>query len=197
MNTTTRGPLDSLRIASPCSADWSRMSGTDQKRFCAECKLHVHDLSAMTTDEALTLLRDAGQGRLCVRFYRRADGRVLTRDCPVGLRQKLRRMWTRAAALALGLWGAVACSRGPAATEGGEPVELPGTFLPPLRLDPPSQGDPGQAVRMGEAVMGDVLVRPTEQPPAGTEVLQGKIARPEQGAVPPQPPTAQGTGQGR
>jgi hypothetical protein len=29
---------------------------------------------------------------VCVRFYRRADGTVLTRDCPVGLRQLIRKV---------------------------------------------------------------------------------------------------------
>lgn len=59
------------------------MVGNDKVRFCNTCSLNVYNLSAMTRDEAQGVL-DAAPGRLCVRFYRREDGRVLTRDCPIG-----------------------------------------------------------------------------------------------------------------
>jgi TonB family protein len=38
----------------------------------------------MTTEEAEDLIRKA-EGSLCVRFYRRRDGTILTSNCPVGL----------------------------------------------------------------------------------------------------------------
>jgi hypothetical protein len=76
-------PLNDIHIASPCSADWNEMYGDDRKRFCGDCKLNVYNLSGMTRDEAETLITNA-EGRLCVRFYRRADGSVITQDCPVG-----------------------------------------------------------------------------------------------------------------
>lgn len=61
------------------------MEGDDRVRFCGDCRLNVYNLSAMTSDEALTYI-DLREGRTCVRLYRRADGTVSTRDCPVGLR---------------------------------------------------------------------------------------------------------------
>src|SRR5258706_7014177 len=76
-------PLDNIRIASPCQADWNGMYGDDRKRFCSDCKLNVYNLSGMTRDEAEALIINA-EGRLCVRFYTRADGSVITQDCPVG-----------------------------------------------------------------------------------------------------------------
>lgn len=103
--------LENFAIASPCSADWNQMDGDERRRFCAQCRLHVHDLSAMTRDEVDAMLRSAGPGRLCVRLFRRADGRVLTRDCPTGLRVRMRRARARIAALWLTLWaGNSACS---------------------------------------------------------------------------------------
>jgi hypothetical protein len=33
-----------------------------------------------------------GEGRLCVRFYRRNDGSILTQNCPIGLRAIRRRV---------------------------------------------------------------------------------------------------------
>ena len=77
--------LDDIRIASPCKSDWNRMYGDERRRFCAECKLNVYNLSGMTRDEAEQLVMNS-EGRLCVRFYRRKDGTILTQDCPVGWR---------------------------------------------------------------------------------------------------------------
>lgn len=78
-------PLDRLTVASPCSEDWAKMTGDERVRACAKCRLKVYNLSAMTKVDAERLLLEK-EGRLCVRFFRRADGTVLTQDCPVGLR---------------------------------------------------------------------------------------------------------------
>src|SRR4051812_9388977 len=77
--------LDRVDVASPCKANWDQMEGDDRARFCSDCKLHVYNLSAMTRAEAESLI-SGSQGRLCTRFFRRADGTILTQDCPVGLR---------------------------------------------------------------------------------------------------------------
>lgn len=95
--------LDAIRIASPCSARWEDMVGDDRSRHCQECRLQVHDLSAMTRAEAEEVLRSS-TARTCVRLYRREDGRVMTADCPVGRR---RRMKTVAGVVASLLAGSV------------------------------------------------------------------------------------------
>ncbi|MEP7218438.1 MAG: hypothetical protein ABI876_05955 [Bacteroidota bacterium] len=77
--------LDHVQIATPCTASWEEMAGTDTARHCSHCSLNVYNISAMTSDEADALISGA-EGRLCVRFYRRSDGTILTQDCPVGLR---------------------------------------------------------------------------------------------------------------
>jgi hypothetical protein len=84
-------PLDGVRVAAPCPANWERMVGDERKRFCDQCNLHVYNLSGMTKREAEALITNA-EGRLCVRFYRRADGTIITRNCPVGLRALKRRV---------------------------------------------------------------------------------------------------------
>lgn len=76
-------PLNNIKIASPCSADWNEMVGNERSRFCGDCKLNVYNLSGMSQREAENLILQS-DGRLCVKFYRRADGSVLTKDCPVG-----------------------------------------------------------------------------------------------------------------
>lgn len=76
--------LDRIRIASPCTASWASMRGDDRVRFCEDCKLNVYNLSAMTQPQAEELIREK-EGRLCATLYRRRDGTVITRDCPVAL----------------------------------------------------------------------------------------------------------------
>jgi hypothetical protein len=90
-------PLNNIKIASPCSADWNAMMGDERKRYCGDCKLNVYNLSGMTRAEAENLLLNS-EGRLCVRFYRRADGTVLTKDCPVGWQALKKRISKTAAA---------------------------------------------------------------------------------------------------
>lgn len=91
--------LQNIRIASPCSADWNVMIGDDRVRHCSQCNLNVYNLSAMSGSEAHDLVAKH-EGRLCVRFYHRRDGTVLTRNCPVGLKVVMKRV-SRIAGIAL------------------------------------------------------------------------------------------------
>lgn len=79
--------LDRIRVASPCTASWDDMVGDDRVRFCGSCAKNVYDLSAMMREEAESFIRQA-EGAACVRLARRADGRVVSNDCPVGARKK-------------------------------------------------------------------------------------------------------------
>jgi hypothetical protein len=113
MTSTIHLPLlDSIRIASPCTERWESMCGDDRRRHCARCDLDVHNISALTREEAEGVLANLAQGRVCARFFRRADGTILTKDCPVGLaaaRAKLLKSISRcAAAIGLGVLSAAA-----------------------------------------------------------------------------------------
>lgn len=90
--------LQNVRIASPCSVNWEAMPGGERVRSCAQCNHKVYNLSEMPAADAAQLLRSS-EGRVCVRFYRRPDGTVMTQDCPVG-RRALRQRAARAATLA-------------------------------------------------------------------------------------------------
>jgi hypothetical protein len=91
--------LNNLRIASPCPADWEKMVGDDRVRHCSECNLNVYNLSAMTKRQVQELIQDSRGKRLCTRFYRRADGTVLTQDCPWSVHALKRRASRFAAAI--------------------------------------------------------------------------------------------------
>ena len=83
--------LDQVRVASPCNASWDEMLGDERVRFCVSCEKNVYNLSAMPREDAERLLQERIGKELCVRFYQRADGTILTEDCPVGVKKKRRK----------------------------------------------------------------------------------------------------------
>ena len=90
--------LENFRIASPCPANWEQMNGDARVRFCDLCSLHVYNISEMSRAEFDQLIANTS-GRLCARLYRRSDGTIITKDCPVGLRAFQRRLAKRAGAI--------------------------------------------------------------------------------------------------
>ncbi|MBT3586646.1 MAG: hypothetical protein HN509_17180 [Halobacteriovoraceae bacterium] len=70
------------QIASPCDESWQDMTGDQGCRFCSSCEKNVYNLSAMNELDLFELLKS--DEKVCVRLYKRADGTVLTEDCPVG-----------------------------------------------------------------------------------------------------------------
>jgi hypothetical protein len=109
-------------------------------RFCKHCQKSVYNLSAMTADEAETVLWTSAESP-CVRFYRRADGTVVTTD---RCRSGIGRAWKRLAAL----WSVilVAC----ASLTGCDCAQLgicaQGKIAPPPSAQPPSNGNEKDAV---------------------------------------------------
>jgi hypothetical protein len=102
-------PLEGVRVAAPCKADWGKMVGDERVRYCGQCSLHVYNLSGMTKREAEGLVANS-EGRLCMRFYRRADGSILTSNCPTGLRavrQRVSRVAGAALSAALGFFAGI------------------------------------------------------------------------------------------
>jgi hypothetical protein len=65
------------------------MVGDERVRVCNGCEKQVFNLSEMTRAEAEALLATRGI-KPCVRFYRRADGTILTADCAPGARRSRR-----------------------------------------------------------------------------------------------------------
>ena len=114
--------LPKVQIANPCPADWNQMVGDDRVRHCSLCNLNVYNLCAITEPEALQVLQNR-EGRLCARIYRRADGTVLTQDCPVGVRAAWRKM-TRFAAAALAMVFAGTFARGQTAQDNDRVVQM-------------------------------------------------------------------------
>ncbi len=158
--------LDDIRVASPCHERWDDMTGDAQTRHCARCDKSVYNLSAMTREAAEALLRQK-EGALCVRYFRRVDGTILTADCPVGVRRKRVQLVAAAGAmtaLAAGAAAAMFARMGspmppPPASVQGAVTASPIVHAPP----PPAPVIDGR----GEVseVMGDVAFEPAPPRP--------------------------------
>lgn len=156
MNERTDWSLDDIGVAAPCTADWNTMRGDERRRFCGDCKQNVYNLSGMSAEAAKALIR-AHEGRLCVRFHRRADGTVLTNDCPTGLRalrRRARAAWARCAAFVGVLFGSGALA-GCGEKETGNPPQPPVVQMGEVCV-------PDEA---GEPVMGLIAPPPDDAKP--------------------------------
>jgi hypothetical protein len=184
--------LQEIRIASPCDASWEEMQGDERSRFCDQCQLHVYNLSAMTAPEAAALVQQK-EGRLCVRYYTRPDGTMLTHDCPVGFHAARRRVLSRlamAAAALVGLfnsrWTGASADASPRKGSPAPPQVLTGSPKPPPRA---LMGDVGPVTpsthTMGKiamparsgAEMGEVVMtRPVKKPVRKPATVKTKLA---------------------
>jgi hypothetical protein len=99
--------LSKLRLLRHALLHGKKMLGDDRVRLCQVCSKNVYNLSAMTKDEAQTLVMDH-QGKLCGLLYLRKDGSVMTADCPLGfgaIRRRLIKKVLKVAGVACGLIG--------------------------------------------------------------------------------------------
>lgn len=168
-------PLDNIRVASPCPADWDQMFGDERTRFCSQCKLNVYNLSGMTRREAENLLINS-EGPLCVRYFKRADGTVLTRDCPVGwaaLKRRVSKVATAVASVLIGfLSGIVSVRSAEAAISllAIEPVPAPNSDRASSELDNEVVGvfdvEMGEAISQGEVVTWVTVGRVVKSKPS-------------------------------
>lgn len=160
--------LDNVRIAAPCAKDWNEMKGDEHVRFCGACEKNVYNLSSLTREQAEALLQEK-EGKLCVTYFQRKDGTVLTADCPVGVRR--RRVRNAAAGVVAGIGAGMAAAFGVAGGNATDCVypRVAGGIAPPAYT-------PGTV----------------ETPPPGTRQLMGDVAPPPRltgsAAVPPRPP---------
>ncbi|MDP3279234.1 MAG: hypothetical protein Q8Q09_28845 [Deltaproteobacteria bacterium] len=161
--------LAQVRVASPCNVPWDSMQGDSRVRHCASCEKNVYDLSAMTTAQAESLIREKN-GNLCVTYFRRTDGTILTADCPVG-EEKKKRSRRKAAVIATAIGAMAAGAIGAAVSmrrTSGEPscdrtVETrvaggiqPIPTPPPSPDKPPTAVTPHPTLEQGQMIMGEM-----------------------------------------
>lgn len=186
-----------IDIPEPCHADWDAMRPEDRGRFCFECSKTVHDLSAMTKDEARTFLRRNACNDICVSFEHDAEGTLVfdearrgpeptpepTPDPTVVPISRLRRPRSVAAAVAgVGMAAALAACT----PHGEEPVHTHAAevsvFQSPSVVIPVGEASEAQPVAptAEERAVEDEPCEPTAEPVARPEDrprVRGKIKR--------------------
>jgi len=178
--------LDQIRVASPCKADWNEMVGDERARFCLSCEKNVYNLSSMQRDEAEAFLNERLGGEICVRFYQRADGTILTQDCPEGVKKKRRKKLALsvagAGAMAAAAWTALAKGTGAPSDQRMGAVAVLGEMpaMPPVGT---ATGAPVEVKGEAEAfpVAGGIML----PPPADTAVKTPHVPQTKTPKAPP------------
>lgn len=203
--------LEQIQIASPCQASWASMQGDERTRHCGECKKDVHDLSKMTRREAEALVSSVGVDghRPCIRMWVRADGTVITQDCPKGLERA--RRWLKKVGAAFGalfgvLVGLTGCTReepmmgAPSVhpqTGSTTPAATPSNGVTPAgTTTPTTTGSTGSTPRSTSTPPSTRPVE-TDTPPAGAREVRGEPGVPVDSARTPVTPPADEAGEPR
>jgi hypothetical protein len=171
--------LEDIRVASPCSADWSAMPGDNQMRTCGDCKKRVYNLTAMTRAEAEALI--SSHENPCVRLYRRRDGTVVTADCAPRLHKIRRRVLAGAFAALAG--GCVDDSMDPGTDETAEAEEQVGEEAAPLSIDDAKAkedqlakdlAEEGYTLTMGASISIEYIVDEVPAPPEAIAAVESE-----------------------
>jgi hypothetical protein len=148
-------------VATPCTMRWDDMAGDDARvRHCGRCNKNVYNFSELTRDEIDAVIAKY-ERKPCARFFVRADGTMLTKDCTYDIRVRPPMFVAAlgaaviAAGAALGMGGAVVdAHRGEAAgwpwlPEAEEAIAISGgmDFSPP-------EGEFQDDMQVGDRVYG-------------------------------------------
>lgn len=80
-------PIENYKIATPCASMWEGTDPKERYRYCEKCHLQVYDFTGMELPEAEALIFKR-ESRKNAPLFKRADGKFLTADCPVGVGSK-------------------------------------------------------------------------------------------------------------
>ena len=154
----------SIQIASPCTASWAAMQGDERVRHCGDCNKNVFNLSAMPEAEAAALMAGNADGELCVRFYQRADGTVMTSDCSTSARAYTRRTLRKLPGMA----GAAVLAMSAAGAAADEPMQVVTVTG--------QRHDAAPTMMMGAPVATMITIEqaPTPAPPPVVRPMMGK-----------------------
>lgn len=140
------------------------MSGDDAVRHCAQCERSVYNLSMMSSEQIEELI--AGDQQICGRFYQRADGTVMTADCPTGARKRRRKKLLVSAGAGLLAAAGVALAGDQPVAPAGIDCKLPADRAPVQRKAPAEV--PRQEIEDHEMIMGELM-------PAEPIEIRGKV----------------------
>lgn len=126
-----------LTIENPCNEDWSKMTPTQQGKFCCACERDLVDFSILSDTEVFKVI-EANEGNICGRFHKTQMNRdfrqVEERESPKYLKYAASLLLT----LAVGNTQAQSSSTSPvhieAADSTQQPVEPAEKIIPPYTI---------------------------------------------------------------
>jgi hypothetical protein len=83
--------IENYKIATPCNSVWDSTDQKDRCSYCPKCQMQVYDFTGLELPEAEELIFKR-EDRKNAALFKRADGKFLTADCPVGVKAKHDRM---------------------------------------------------------------------------------------------------------
>lgn len=76
------------KLAFACPMPWTKMTGTERWKYCAQCGHHVTNLSLLSAAERAALLERAKTERICGSYYMRLSGEMVTPEAPLSDRER-------------------------------------------------------------------------------------------------------------
>jgi hypothetical protein len=83
-NTPPPTVLDHCSIAAPCDGACGQADGNARVGLCQRCGMFLYDIAGLSANAAQALTANT-EGPSNGRLFKRRDGKVMTRNCPVGL----------------------------------------------------------------------------------------------------------------
>ena len=122
--------ITDFKKTSACPWSWEEQDSKERFRYCGQCQASVYNFDGMELPEAEALIFKR-ENREHAPLYKRADGKFMTSDCPVQVKQKRERLSIIAIAAAVAIaFIAIVAMMPPAPPPPPAPVPPPQTSNP-------------------------------------------------------------------
>jgi hypothetical protein len=155
-------PIEKYKMAqATCPFTWGEMDAPKEKfRYCDKCQAPVYNFTGMDLPEAEELIFKREERRKAP-LFKRADGKFMTKDCPVALKKKYGMiMMIAGGILVLTILAGWAVLMPPQP----KPVETPSGDVVPQVETMPSQPQPNGSQPGSDSGQGSVVVPPVTPP---------------------------------
>ncbi len=154
-------PIENYKMAQKtCPFTWGEMDAPKERfRYCDKCNANVYNFTGMDLPEAEELIFKREERRNAP-LFRRADGKFMTKDCPVALKKKYgMAMMIAGGILVLAIIAGLAMLMPPPP----KPAEAPATEVTPEGQTMPSQ--PPLGLNQPPPVQEQPPLAPNQPPP--------------------------------
>ncbi len=177
-------PIDNYKMAQTgCPFTWGEMDSPKERvRYCDKCSTAVYNFSGMELPEAKELIFKREE-RKNAPLFKRADGKFMTKDCPVALKQKYGLVMMIAGsilvvALLAGLFMLIPATPPPKPAE-VTPIEVNPEVQPTPYQPPQSAPQAGSDSGQGGAIQSPPVTPPVQE--------QAPVQQPAEPPVVPDP----------